>query len=90
MEKNVVFIFYKFNEGKKICHWEYKNLPGTWKTHGPGNVYSLGPHIDKDQYEYEEQFTGSYKYKNDFVSHIVKKFEHLKDAGILENYLCRS
>jgi len=90
MEKSVVFLYYKFCEGKKIYHWEYKDLPGTWKSHGHGNVYSLGPHMDRDQYDYEEQFTGSYKCKREFVQDICKQFDELKEKGILETYLCRS
>ena len=46
--------------------------------------------MDRDQYDYEEQFTGSYKCKREFVSHILKQFDELKEKGILENYLCRS
>jgi len=46
--------------------------------------------MDRDQYDYEEQFTGSYKYKDEFVEDILKHFDELKEKGILETYLCRS
>jgi hypothetical protein len=87
MERSVIFVFYRFYEGKKIHAWEYKHMPTAWVSKYPGNVYSLGVH--SDEYEYEQQFIGSYKLARTMMAYLQQIFEDLHEKGIIEKFQFR-
>jgi hypothetical protein len=82
-----LFVFYTLL--KSEC-WTYKDIPDTWWWVGSGSTmpcYSNPPYKPKpNQYEREEQFSGSDENFQEMQTYLTKIFQHLKDNNVISGF----
>lgn len=82
--EQTLFVFYTL---KTSSVWKYEKIPAGWRWIGAGKTTPVG--TTRDQYWWEEQFSGPTKNKKTMINYLMKIFDKLKKKGILTKYKIR-